>query len=792
MRQIVRVFLVFAALISSPCWAASFVVTSNADYAGAAGMTLRKAIGAAHASPGPHTITFSPALAGRTITVSSQFVIDRSGISILGLTDASGRPGITLDATAASPILFAVHASDFSLKRLRVVHVRAFGVWVYAGADANTPPDVRNLSIEGNEFSGDGAEAFSAIPVTIGTANSYSGAKVVNVEIAGNAFAHFRTIPGKDGGDAVHIHAGGTGNLIQNVVIRDNTFSDTTYPVEIVSDGGSDNRIVGTQIYGNTFESCDQAVNINNIGTFGREALRRNSIEGTLIARNVFRGNAKHVLILGGVSNATGNSILDTEVVDNQITDSQGGFGLYVVGGSDGATQNRIDGIRIANNTIRNNTNLAIWLLGGIFGSHGNSIRNADIVNNLIVGNSAGIALTGGREGSNGNIVAGARFTNNTIAGNRMAAVEAAADMLNSAGNSIAEVTVANTILWGNERDFSGIDAGRVFSSITTSPPFAGANGNVASDPMFVDAAGGDFRLRGGSPAVKAGRTTGAPFDDIECRSRAAPPDIGAFESGAPSTCAGTENNFTALWWKPSESGWGINLTHQGTIVFATLFDYGSDGRDMWLVASGLLRQPDGSFSGPLYRTTGPAFNQVPWSSIALSEVGTMTLRFPTAGTGSLSYSVDGVPVAKIIQKQFFAFPMPKCVAATSSRAQSSNYQDLWWNSAESGWGINLTHQGSIIFATLFTYDATGRDLWLVASSLGARSDGSFSGLLYRTRGPAFDSASWSPITVSPVGTMALQFSSGTTGTLDYVYDGVAVRKSIERMVFSAGMPECR
>lgn len=169
-----------------------------------------------------------------------------------------------------------------------------------------------------------------------------------------------------------------------------------------------------------------------------------------------------------------------------------------------------------------------------------------------------------------------------------------------------------------------------------------------------------------------------------------------------------------------------------------------------------------------------------------------MTLRFPTASTGSLSYSVDGVSVTKIIQKQFFAFPMPKCVPATSSRAQSSNYQDLWWNSGESGWGINLTHQGNLIFATVFTYDATGRDLWLVASSLGAQSDGSFSGILYRTRGPSFDSASWSPITISPVGTMALRFSSGTAGILDYVYNGVAVRKSIERMVFSAGFPECR
>lgn len=661
-EPLVVVFLVFAILASSACRAGDFVVTSTSDSVLAAGMTLRKAIGAANASPGPHTITFSSELAGQTIAVSSQFVIDRGGISILGLADASGRPGITLDATAVSPILFAVHASDFYLKRLRVIHVRAFGVWVFAGADADTPPDVSNLTIEGNEFSGDGVEAHSAIPVTIGTAYSYSGAKVVNVEIAGNTFAHFRAPPGKDGGDAVHIHVGGTGSLIQNVVIRDNSFSDITFPVEIVADSGSNNRIVGSQIYGNTFENCDQAVNINNIGTVGHEALRDNSIEGTLVARNVFRGNAKHILIYGGVSNATGNSILKTEVVDNQITDSQGGFGVLVVGGTDGATQNRIDGIRIANNTIRNNTNLAIWILGGIFGSHGNSIRNVDVVNNLIAGNSPGIALTGGRDGSNNNDVAGVRFTNNTIANNRSVGIDAAADFLNSSGNSISDLTVANSILWGHERDFSGIGVDRVFSSITTSPQFAGTNGNIASDPMFMDAANGDFHLRTNSPAINAGRTPGAPFDDIECRNRAVPPDIGAIEAGAPSTCAGPGSNFTALWWNPAESGRGIIVDHQGATLFATIFDFSADARNMWLVASGLVKLADGSYSGPLYRTKGPAFNQTPWSTIGLSEVGAVTLRFPTANTGSVSYSIDGILVTRIIQKHYFPFPMPKCL----------------------------------------------------------------------------------------------------------------------------------
>ena len=43
------------------------------------------------------------------------------------------------------------------------------------------------------------------------------------------------------------------------------------------------------------------------------------------------------------------------------------------------------------------------------------------------------------------------------------------------------------------------------------------------------------------------------------------------------------------------------------------------------------------------------------------------------------------------------------------------NYQGLWWNPDESGWGINFAHQGDIIFATWFTYDVAGKPWWLIA-----------------------------------------------------------------------------
>ena len=36
------------------------------------------------------------------------------------------------------------------------------------------------------------------------------------------------------------------------------------------------------------------------------------------------------------------------------------------------------------------------------------------------------------------------------------------------------------------------------------------------------------------------------------------------------------------LWWIPSESGWGMQLVQQGSLIFATLYIYSSNGQPVW------------------------------------------------------------------------------------------------------------------------------------------------------------------------------------------------------------------
>src|SRR5262245_28935154 len=165
--------------------------------------------------------------------------------------------------------------------------------------------------------------------------------------------------------------------------------------------------------------------------------------------------------------------------------------------------------------------------------------------------------------------------------------------------------------------------------------------------------------------------------------------------------------NYTALWWNPAESGWGININHQGDILFATLFTYEATGSVMWLVMSNGARLINGtSFSGLLYRTTGSPFNANPFPPIGpsnITEVGTMSLAFSGENNGMLTYTVNGASVTKMIQRQVYGARAANCVSATGSRTGLTNYQDLWWIPVESGWGVNVTHQDNTLFATLFT-----------------------------------------------------------------------------------------
>ena len=120
------------------------------------------------------------------------------------------------------------------------------------------------------------------------------------------------------------------------------------------------------------------------------------------------------------------------------------------------------------------------------------------------------------------------------------------------------------------------------------------------------------------------------------------------------------------------------------------------------------------------------------------------------------------------------------------SAAPTTNYTDMWWNPAESGWGINvIQHASGQIFAIWYTYGADGKRVWYHMPGGAWTSPTTFMGTIYATAGPhlagAFDP---SRVTRAAAGTGTLTFSSATSGRWDFSINGVSGSKTITRLEF--------
>jgi len=319
---------------------------------------------------------------------------------------------------------------------------------------------------------------------------------------------------------------------------------------------------------------------------------------------------------------------------------------------------------------------------------------------------------------------------------------------------------------------------------------------------QILQATARSFPTSGSDPTISACTApvtdaSGLPIEQSECYCTTSTCGAGMLDAGAAVRAAAaglpsTDFNVQGLWWATpagSESGWGINFAQQGDIVFATWFTYDLTGKAWWLSAT-LNKVGPNAYSGSLMETHGPAFNSVPFSPslVTANTVGTAAINFSGNNDGTFNYTVNGVSQSKAITRQVFG-ALPTCTFALHPPlASATNYQDLWWASpaaSESGWGINLTMQSNIIFATWFTYDQSGAPLWLSGTATNT-GPGLYTGILNRTSGPAFNAVPFTPsaVQVTPAGSFALTFADGNTAAFAYNLNGVAQTKPITRQVF--------
>jgi hypothetical protein len=193
--------------------------------------------------------------------------------------------------------------------------------------------------------------------------------------------------------------------------------------------------------------------------------------------------------------------------------------------------------------------------------------------------------------------------------------------------------------------------------------------------------------------------------------------------------------NYSDIWWDPAEPGWGLTLADHEINLWAVWYTYRQDGSPTWMfVSGGTFDAGHTRFSGTLYQATGPSWRAAFTSrAVTVNPVGSVTLDFAPAGAAggqaTFTYTVGNVTATKKIERYPFG-------NAPSNWGRDAT--DLWWNPAESGWGIALTQHGSTLFGVWYTYDDTGQPLFVFMPAGIAGTGGQFAGDLFTAQGSWF------------------------------------------------------
>jgi len=500
------------------------------------------------------------------------------------------------------------------------------------------------LTVDGNSFTGNssaaagyggvlavssGSASFTNNTVTSNTSVATNGGGLLNVTggnatLSGNTISNNTVSAGGIGGFSVNV----TGEIaFSNNSVQGNTARDSIGGVVIISTAGTVNA-TGNTLSGNAVTAASMSYGGGYLSASGNVTFSNNTVSDNSTTDQV---GGVRVVSSTGSSTVTGNTIQGNEA--SQVA---------------GILASSATGMNFSQNLVL--SNVATTSFGGVLLNNSAS-GDVQFSNNLVAGNTA-VSLSSGvfiKDGSSG-AASTFSFLNNTVTNNTLSA-GALAGVYATAVDSSITMNVYNNILLGNTNDGTpgtGEDAYFInaasnlqvfnndigelcFSAPASCDPStlgADAGNNLSAvDPVFIDAAAGNYRLQASSTLIDVGDVSapGLPTTDIigNPRSFLTIPDIGAYEAVPEISSSSTSVDF------------GSVSTNDASTVVITLSNNGS--YDMQV--TGLNLSDTANFA----LQTGAGDNPCGGTNfqIASGDSCTLGIEFGPDSEGSLSGTLD-------------------------------------------------------------------------------------------------------------------------------------------------------
>lgn len=220
----------------------------------------------------------------------------------------------------------------------------------------------------------------------------------------------------------------------------------------------------------------------------------------------------------------------------------------------------------------------------------------------------------------------------------------------------------------------------------------------------------------------------------------------------------------TGWWWNADESGRGYTIEQQGDKIFFAAYLYSDDGSAVWYTAD-MNKTADDQFAGDLVQFQNGQTLTGSYQKPELAGMpGAISLKFSSETEATLTLLNTDIAITRFIFEN----------NSTTVTKQETGW---WWNATESGRGYAIEQQGDKIFFAAYLYSDTGNAVWHTAL-MKQTASGQFTGELEEFQnGQTLTSDYQKPELAGMPGTVSLEFSGETDGTLTVLNTAIPITR---------------